>query len=76
MGLIERAARLEDATTMRLPSGAGHDAMVIGRYVPTGMLFVPSGGGISHSPEEFTSSSHCQLGSRVLAQALELLVAG
>ena len=42
---IERAAAEEGASACRLPSGAGHDAMVIGRHVPAGMIFVPSRGG-------------------------------
>jgi hydantoinase/carbamoylase family amidase len=72
---LERAADLEGATSLRMPSGAGHDAMNIGRHVPAAMLFVPSRGGISHSPEEFTDPAHCELGARVLGRALELLVA-
>ena len=39
---VERAAADEGASSLRLPSGAGHDAMVIGRHVPAAMLFVPS----------------------------------
>jgi hydantoinase/carbamoylase family amidase len=71
---LERAARDEGASSMRLPSGAGHDAMEIGRHVPAAMLFVPSRSGISHSPEEFTDPEHCELGARVLARALERLL--
>ncbi len=71
--LIERAADLEGATHMRMTSGAGHDAMMLARRVPAGMLFVPSRGGVSHSPEEYTTPEHCELGARVLAGALELL---
>ena len=41
--------------TMRLPSGAGHDAQQIARLGPMGMIFVPSVGGISHSPKELTT---------------------
>jgi acetylornithine deacetylase/succinyl-diaminopimelate desuccinylase-like protein len=55
---------------MRMPSGAGHDAMVIGRHVPAGMLFVPSAGGVSHNPAEHTTPDQCDLGARVLARAL------
>jgi allantoate deiminase len=51
----------------RMVSGAGHDAMMIAGRVPTGMLFVPSRGGISHSPEEFTEPRH-------LAQAVAVLL--
>jgi hydantoinase/carbamoylase family amidase len=72
---LERAAVLEGASSMRLVSGAGHDAMVLGRHVPAAMLFVPSRGGISHSPDEHTEDAACELGARVLARALELLVA-
>jgi hydantoinase/carbamoylase family amidase len=71
---LERAAELEGASSVRMVSGAGHDAMILGRRIPAAMLFVPSRRGISHSPEEYTSPEHCELGARVLAQALELLV--
>ena len=71
---LERAAEDEGATHLRLPSGAGHDAMEIGRHVPSGMLFVPSRKGISHNPDEFTEPEHCELGARVLARALEGLL--
>jgi hydantoinase/carbamoylase family amidase len=73
--VLERAAEHEGATHMRLPSGAGHDAMIVGRHVPAGMLFVPSRGGISHSPAEYTAPEQCELGARVLARALAELVA-
>jgi hydantoinase/carbamoylase family amidase len=71
---LEQAALDERASNMRLPSGAGHDAMEVGRHVPAGMLFVPSRKGISHSPDEFTEPRHCELGARVLARALERLL--
>jgi allantoate deiminase len=72
--VVERAAVKQGATHRRLPSGAGHDAMEVGRHVPTGMLFVPSLKGISHNPDEFTEPEHCELGARVLASALEELL--
>ena len=71
---LERAAELEGATSTRMRSGAGHDAMIVGRHVPAAMLFVPSRRGISHSPDEFTEATHCELGARVLGRALELVV--
>jgi hydantoinase/carbamoylase family amidase len=71
---LEQAAETEGASHLRLPSGAGHDAMEVGRHVPSAMVFVPSDRGISHSPEEYTSPEHCELGARVLGRALELLV--
>lgn len=54
----------------RMPSGAGHDAMCIASIAPMAMLFVPSRGGISHSPDEFTEAEHCVAGARVLLAAL------
>ena len=51
---------------MRLPSGGGHDAMVMARYMPTAMLFVPSIGGRSHDVER------CVLG----AEAVDPLFGG
>jgi acetylornithine deacetylase/succinyl-diaminopimelate desuccinylase-like protein len=56
-------------------SGAGHDAMVIARRAPAGMIFVPSRGGISHSPSEWTDATDCALGARVLAETLRRLAA-
>jgi hydantoinase/carbamoylase family amidase len=73
VGELARSAEREGASYRLMPSGAGHDAMLIAPHVPTGMLFVPSEGGISHSPEEFTAPEHCELGVRVLARTLETL---
>jgi allantoate deiminase len=67
---VERAVAEERATSRRMPSGAGHDAMVIGRHVPAAMIFVPSRGGVSHSPEESSSPAEVELGMRVLAATL------
>jgi hydantoinase/carbamoylase family amidase len=71
--VVEEAAALEGASSMRMPSGAGHDAMLVARHVPAAMLFVPSRGGISHNAQELTEPEHCELGVRVLARAIELL---
>jgi hydantoinase/carbamoylase family amidase len=54
-------------------SGAYHDAMVLGALVPMGMIFVPSVGGISHSPLEFTEAEDINCGVRVLAATLRRL---
>jgi N-carbamoyl-L-amino-acid hydrolase len=71
--VLAEAVELEGASALRLPSGAGHDAMLIARHAPAAMLFVPSSGGISHSPREHTTPEHCELGAHVLARAVELL---
>ena len=72
--LIEGAAAIEGASAARMPSGAGHDAMVLAERVPAGMLFVPSRGGVSHSPDEYSSPAQCEMGARVLARAVAALV--
>jgi allantoate deiminase len=73
--VLERAALDEGAKVRRMPSGAAHDAMVLAGHVPAAMLFVPSRGGVSHSPDEYTAPELCELGARVLARALRDLVA-
>jgi allantoate deiminase len=64
------AAELEWTSML---SGAGHDAQVLARHVPTGMLFVPSKNGISHAPEEFTSSEQREAGVAILTRVLRNL---
>lgn len=73
-GLIAQAAGEVGASTLSLPSGAGHDAMVLARHVPAAMLFVPSIGGRSHHISEDTSEADIVLGARVLLRAVELLM--
>jgi allantoate deiminase len=73
--VLTRAAAAEGAIARSMPSGAGHDAMVLAKQVPAAMLFVPSRAGISHSPYEYTSPEQCELGARVLARAVRALVA-
>ncbi len=53
-----------------MPSGAGHDAQDMATIAPTGMIFVPSKGGISHSPEEFTSAEDMADGANVLLHTI------
>lgn len=53
-----------------MPSGAGHDAQDMALIAPTGMIFVPSKGGISHSPKEFTSASDMANGANVLLKTI------
>jgi hydantoinase/carbamoylase family amidase len=68
--VLEQSAALEGASATRLFSGAGHDGMSFAQAVPVSMLFVPSVGGVSHSPEERTEPDACALGAQVLARAL------
>ncbi len=73
--LIETTARSLGSTTMRLPSGAGHDAQMLARICPTAMIFTPSHRGISHNPAEHTDPADLAAGANVLLQAM-LALAG
>ena len=68
--LIEETAKGLGLTTKSLPSGAGHDAQEIARLGPVGMIFVPSVGGISHSPREFSRPEDITNGANVLLHSL------
>jgi beta-ureidopropionase / N-carbamoyl-L-amino-acid hydrolase len=68
--VIERAASTLSLGTVRLPSGAGHDAQMMAQLGPMGMIFVPSVAGISHSPKELTRWEDCANGANVLLQAV------
>jgi len=68
--IIQEAATGLGLTTKLMPSGAGHDAQNLARIVPIGMIFVPSVGGISHSPKEFTTASDMANGASVLTHAV------
>jgi N-carbamoyl-L-amino-acid hydrolase len=67
---IGRAADREGLQARRLPSGAGHDAQMIAALCPMGMIFVPSVGGVSHSPRELTTWDDCARGAQVLLGAV------
>ncbi len=71
--MIETAAHGRGAPTLRMPSGAGHDAMVLTRHVPTAMLFIPSIGGRSHDLAEDTDEADICLGIEVLADTVQAL---
>jgi N-carbamoyl-L-amino-acid hydrolase len=73
--LVETTAASFGATTMRMPSGAGHDAQMLARMCPTAMIFVPSAGGLSHNPAEYTAHEHLVLGANVLLHTMLALAA-
>jgi N-carbamoyl-L-amino-acid hydrolase len=70
---IAAAAREYGEEPVFMPSGAGHDAMVLGGFMPAGMVFVPSIGGRSHDIAEDTSEADIVLGCEVLAAAVAKL---
>ena len=60
---------------VRMPSGAGHDAQVIGLKIPAAMMFVPSIGGISHHWTENTADADIVTGAEVFVDACRRLLA-
>ncbi len=67
---IEASARGLGLSTKHLPSGAGHDAQHLARLCPSGMIFVPSVGGVSHAPKEFTKPQDVVNGANVLLHTI------
>lgn len=63
---MEYAATQRGLESKRMTSGAGHDAQMIARICPAAMIFVPSTGGISHNPKEYTAESDIIAGANVL----------
>ena len=68
--LIDQSAKDLGLTTKQMPSGAGHDAQDMARLAPVGMIFIPSIGGISHSPKESSRPKDIENGANVLLLAL------
>jgi N-carbamoyl-L-amino-acid hydrolase len=68
--IIGEVARELGLSSKLMPSGAGHDAQDMARIAPTGMIFVPSVGGISHSPDEFTRPEDMANGANVLLRTI------
>lgn len=67
---VESAATSLGLSHRRMPSGAGHDAQEIARVAPIAMIFVPSQGGISHAPQEYTAPADIANGADVLFRTL------
>jgi beta-ureidopropionase / N-carbamoyl-L-amino-acid hydrolase len=67
---IEQAsARFAGGRSVRMPSGAGHDAQILATIMPAGMMFVPSIGGISHHWRENTADDDIVMGAEVFVEA-------
>jgi len=67
---IEKSVNSLGLRFKSMPSGAGHDAQDMALIAPTGMIFVPSKDGISHSPKEFTSATDMANGANVLLRTI------
>ncbi|GJD93281.1 allantoate amidohydrolase [Methylobacterium iners] len=72
---IAHAIEAEGLPVLRLPSGAGHDGMAVGRIAPIAMIFVRCRGGISHNPAEFASLDDIGAGARIMLRTLRSLAA-
>ena len=73
--LVEATAAALGHSVRRMPSGAGHDAQMLARVCPSGMVFVPSIGGVSHNPAEATTAADLIAGADVFLSVV-LALAG
>ena len=73
---IEAAAGRLGLSSMRMTSGAGHDAQMMARIAPSAMIFVPSRGGISHNPREHTDDAQLVQGAQLLLAVVSDCLAG
>ncbi len=70
ISILAESARELDLEYKLMPSGAGHDAQAIAKIAPTGMIFIPSRDGISHSPDEYSSIVDIASGASVMFHTL------
>ncbi len=68
--VIEEQAQKMNVKYMKIQSGAGHDAQIFGKYIPSSLIFIPSLNGISHSPDEWSSLEHIEIGTNLLLQTI------
>ena len=68
--VIAQSAQALQHSTLQLPSGAGQDAQEMAALGPIGMIFIPSVGGISHSPKEYSRPGDIENGANVLLESL------
>ena len=68
--LVEAIAKEQKNSVQRMPSGAGHDAQMLARVCPAGMIFVPSVKGISHNAAEFTEEVDLNAGANILLHTM------
>jgi N-carbamoyl-L-amino-acid hydrolase len=74
--LLDKHSRALGHKTLIMPSGAGHDSQFFTDITPTGLLFIPSVGGVSHAPDEWSHWHDVEKGCNVLFQAtLDLIAA-
>lgn len=71
--IIDTVCQQHHIAAMRMISGAGHDAMYMAKKYPTAMIFIPSKGGISHHPDEYSEFDDILLASKILADSMAKL---
>jgi allantoate deiminase len=76
VAVLEEAAAALGVPAIRLPSGAGHDAVAMATLCPAAMLFVRCKGGISHNPAESITEADADVAVRVLLEAVKRLGSG
>ncbi len=64
--LLARSVRRHEGRSLSLPSGAGHDAVIVSRIAPVAMLFVRCRGGLSHHPDEFVHPGDLEAALRIV----------
>jgi N-carbamoyl-L-amino-acid hydrolase len=70
---IETSAKRRQLRCRRMTSGAGHDAQMMARVAPSAMIFVPSKGGVSHNPAEFSDEADLIAGANILLDVASTL---
>ena len=70
MQLIEESCEETGIPVVKLPSGAGHDAMMLANITDIGMIFIRSKDGISHNPKEWSDKEDLAKGAQVLLNTL------
>ncbi len=70
---LERACEVHGLTYQRMISRAYHDSLFMSVIAPVAMLFIPSRGGVSHRPDEYSSPEAAARGALVLAETLAAL---
>lgn len=73
--MLENIAKRRQLSSLRMPSGAVHDAQILAPRIDTAMIFVPSREGRSHCPEEYTGPREIEQGANVLLDAVLELAA-
>lgn len=68
---LEETCRTLDISYLKMPSGAGHDAMNMARRWPTGLIFVPSKDGVSHHRDEYTPWEQIGVGAMLLEEEIK-----